>query len=337
LSSIGGLRYFLNRSYRFARARYHASILKSDEAPPPLTLHVEPTNHCNLKCRMCFQTTMARKKGRMPFELYKRIIDQAAGWTRHLQLANFGEPLLHPQLPKMIAYGAQHGFFVEVFTNGALLDKEIAREIVGAQAGKVNVSIDALDPEVYREIRGIELEKALEGLRNLREARRRAGSKTPLIVLAGSDLKSNPGQPARIRRRYAHYGADACYVTPSMNWAGNAKDPDQVKPSGRNYRGCLFPWYLMNVSHEGIVTPCYIDAELRNEAGRIEPGRGDVKQIWNSAAMRRLRRAILDQDLKTLAAISNCHACSRLYYSQNAYSANRIRVELAQLRYFGTW
>ena len=275
---------------------------------------------------------MQRPKGRIDPALFRRIVDSAEGWVHHLQLANFGEPLLHPDLPEMIHYAASRGFFVEVFTNGLLLDDERAEMLVRAGTGKVNVSIDALEPEVFKNIRGVEIQPILENLKRLSQARSRLGSRTPFIVIAAADLLANPGEPGSIGKRCAELGADAWYVTPSMNWAGSATDSDSVKPSGAEYSGCLFPWYLMNVSLDGIVTPCCIDAELRNEIGRID--RTDLRAIWNDEPVRRLRRALLARDLDAMADISNCHQCSRIYYSQNAYTLNRGRIELAQLRHF---
>ena len=306
--------------------------MKSPIAPPPLTLHVETTNSCNLDCVMCFQQTMERKKGRIDFDFYKAVINQASGWVHHLQLANFGEPLLHPQIVEMVEYAATHGFFVELFTNGTLLTEERARALIAAGVGKINISIDALDPAVYHGLRGTELAPVLENLRTLRRLRDASGKPTPFLVVAGSDLQGNPGQPERIRREHKSLGADSWYVTPSMNWAGNADQSSAIKQRGSRVRGCLFPWYLMAVSREGIVTPCCIDAELRNAGGTFPDM--SLGEIWNGESMQRLRRALLSGDLATLHTISHCDCCSRLYVSQNMYTLNRGRVELAQLMHF---
>jgi hypothetical protein len=39
---------------------------------------IELWNVCNLRCKMCPYPQMTRKKERMPMELYRRIIDDAA-------------------------------------------------------------------------------------------------------------------------------------------------------------------------------------------------------------------------------------------------------------------
>ena len=39
----------------------------------PFKIQFESTAICNLKCRMCPQNTMKRKKGHLNFEVFKRI------------------------------------------------------------------------------------------------------------------------------------------------------------------------------------------------------------------------------------------------------------------------
>ncbi len=325
----GGLSYFLPRLSRFFLARIYASLLHHERSCPPLTLHIEATNHCNLNCAMCFQQTMERKKGEIEFDLFKEIIDQAAGWVSHLQIANFGEPLLHPRIEEMIRYAAERGFFVELFTNGLQLDDDRCEMLVRSGTGKVNVSIDALNAETYKLLRGTDLQPVLDNLKGLSITRKRLNSHAPFIVIAAADLAANPGQPKSIQERARILGADSWYVTPSMNWAGMVEGAPTIKPKGADYAGCLFPWYLVNVSYEGIVTPCCIDAELRNQVGDIS--KQNLRDIWNGPQIRKLRRSLVGRDIVTLSEISACHKCSRLFYSQEKYTANRARIELAQL------
>ena len=105
----GGPTYFLSRAASFVRARWRASVRRGVDAVAPVTLQVEITNGCNLRCAMCFQRTMVRPVQLMTVEVFRRVIDQAVGWVRHVQLANFGEPLLHPRIHELVAYAARRG------------------------------------------------------------------------------------------------------------------------------------------------------------------------------------------------------------------------------------
>ncbi len=309
-----------------------ASVRRSVDAVAPVTLQVELTNHCNLRCAMCFQQTMQRPARHMTRETFHSVVDQAVGWTRHLQLANFGEPLLHPHVYELVAHAAGRGLFVDMITNGTLLDRAAAEELVAAGVGKVSVSVDSLDPARFLQLRGVELDAVLAGVRRLERARRRAGTRAPFIVLSGTDLVSNHGDGETLRRRCRSLGADACYVTPSCNWAGGATDPRWIKPHGADVAGCPFPWEFCFVGSAGEVAPCCIDPELRHRVGQIATG--DLRGQWNGAAMHRLRAALLHGDLEALSRVSACAGCSRLFGSPAAMAVNRARVELAQLSHF---
>ena len=87
---------------------------------------------------------------------------------RSVILAGYGEPLTNPQcLPLLRAFDAE-GINVAIATNGVALTRRVARELAALQCLTfVNVSIDSPDPEVYRAVRGGNVERALRGLRNL--------------------------------------------------------------------------------------------------------------------------------------------------------------------------
>jgi MoaA/NifB/PqqE/SkfB family radical SAM enzyme len=91
----------------------------------------------------------------------------------------------------MIRFAADRNFFVELFTNGVLLDKPTAQMLVRAGTSKVNISIDALDPATYFDLRGTDLAPVLNNVRHLAKAKEEAQSITPYIVIAAADLRSN--------------------------------------------------------------------------------------------------------------------------------------------------
>ena len=328
---------FGRRAARFLQARWCAGTRRETAPSAPVTIQVEVSSRCNLSCVFCCQSRMTRPGRLMEPPLFAQIVESMAGRVWHLQLSNFGEPLLHPQIHRLVAHAAGSGLFVELTTNGVLLDRRCSEQLIAAGVGKVNVSVDSLRPSSYHQIRGTELQPVLENLRQLRAARDRAGTRRPFIVLAGTDMAPGGGDAATLRRACGRLGADACYITPSLNWAGLCTDPQWIKPTGQRYQVCRFPWEFLHISAEGIVTPCCIDAELGHPLGRVRPGHDNLSQIWNHQPLRRLRRALLDADLTTLQKISRCVDCSRLYHSQTDYTVNRLRVELDQLRHFNSW
>ena len=72
----------------------------------PNMIHIEPTNHCNLKCVMCPQPRdMTREKGTMDIVLFKKLIDELKMTpAEFIYLHQFGESLLVNDVYEMIDY-----------------------------------------------------------------------------------------------------------------------------------------------------------------------------------------------------------------------------------------
>ena len=81
----------------------------------PYMLYIDPSNACNFKCRFCAMSTgekQSYKKQAMPFELYKKIIDDLSKFPERLKmirLATQGEPLLNPHFTDMVRYTKKAG------------------------------------------------------------------------------------------------------------------------------------------------------------------------------------------------------------------------------------
>ena len=81
-----------------------------------------------------------------------------------------GEPLVRPGIVDFIGRltGTRGVESVHMTTNGTRL-AELARPLYEAGLRRINVSLDALDPEIYRSITGGEVEPVLAGLRVVRD------------------------------------------------------------------------------------------------------------------------------------------------------------------------
>ena len=103
--------------------------------PPPRMAQIEITNRCNLSCRTCTRLKLPQL-GDMPYDDFVRLIDSLEG-VRRIWLSGQGEPLLHPDLPRMIRACAERGIRdTIVHTNGMLLHGEMAEGICVERAGR---------------------------------------------------------------------------------------------------------------------------------------------------------------------------------------------------------
>ena len=83
--------------------------------------YIEIGNICNLKCSFCPGTK--RTPRQMTVEEFTEICKKLSGKVRQLYFHVMGEPLLHPELDKLLAIAEKFGFSVSITTNGVLLPK----------------------------------------------------------------------------------------------------------------------------------------------------------------------------------------------------------------------
>jgi MoaA/NifB/PqqE/SkfB family radical SAM enzyme len=79
-------------------------------------IYIEITNICNLRCSFCPPET--RTSGYMKTGEFSRILDEIKPYTDYVNLHVKGEPLLHPELDKILDFCHEKGFFVNITTNG---------------------------------------------------------------------------------------------------------------------------------------------------------------------------------------------------------------------------
>ena len=122
------------------------------------SLIIELTNTCNLRCTFCFVTEgMTREGGFMDFDLFKKIIDDCPN-LEHLCMHNWGEPLLHKDIFKMIEYAKNKGVnYVVMNTNGTLFTDKMIDRIVDSKLDIIRFSIDG-SAETFKRVRGVELQ-----------------------------------------------------------------------------------------------------------------------------------------------------------------------------------
>ncbi|UNQ73424.1 radical SAM protein [Infirmifilum sp. NZ] len=181
----------------------------------PEVLQVEPTNTCNLSCVMCVRRTWRQASfGHMSFELFRKVVDEAAGRVRRLALYGFGEPLNHPRFIDLLAYAREKmgdGVFIHFVTNGTLMDGSAARRVFEAGADQVAFSVDAPDLEPLSEIRvGAQ---RYDVLGNLREAARAKEEYAARVGVAVVLMRRNYRMLPEIVRRAGELNLDFIVVS----------------------------------------------------------------------------------------------------------------------------
>ena len=107
----------------------------------PIEAQVIVTRRCNLSCGYC--TEFDQSSAPVPLDDLKQWFDV----LHRLRVVNIsllgGEPLLHPDLPEVVAY-ANRKSQVSITTNGYLLRRSLIHQLNDAGLSNLQISIDAL-------------------------------------------------------------------------------------------------------------------------------------------------------------------------------------------------
>ena len=135
----------------------------------PRQVYIEVTNRCNSLCASCPLTydhfLPFEPKHHLTWPQFRRIVDQLPRIERAV-LHGIGEPLLNPQLPRFVAHLKERGAHVLFNTNAVLLDERRGDALCEAGLDELRVSLDAVTPALYAQLRGID--KLPQILANLR-------------------------------------------------------------------------------------------------------------------------------------------------------------------------
>lgn len=101
-------------------------------------VYLEITNICNLNCLFC--PGNSRKKEFMEINKFKYIINNLKPYTQYLYFHLMGEPLMHPEINKLINM-ASKDFKINITTNGYYLDRIEDNNNIH----QVNISLHSFD------------------------------------------------------------------------------------------------------------------------------------------------------------------------------------------------
>lgn len=106
----------------------------------PLSATVEINQTCNLKCRHCYLGD-ARSGVKLKYETVKKLFGQLAEAGCLYLAISGGEPLLHPDVFRIIEFGRKKNMSVRLFTNGVLLTEETVKKLKLSGVSRVEVSL----------------------------------------------------------------------------------------------------------------------------------------------------------------------------------------------------
>lgn len=163
----------------------------------PILAHIIPTRRCNLACSYCNEYDSISNP--VPTDVMLARIDQLADLGTSIVTISGGEPLLHPELEKIIERIRRRGMLAGLISNGYLLSRVRIESLNRAGLDHLQISIDNVEPDETSMKSLKVLDKKLTYLAEL------ADFKVNINSVLGSGIK-NPEDALKVGRRAVELG-----------------------------------------------------------------------------------------------------------------------------------
>ena len=139
-----------------------------------VNLRISVTDRCNFRCTYCMPADNVEFMDRtnlLSFEEIHRVVTVASGLGINRIRLTGGEPLMRKDLPTLIKMiNEVEGINDVAMTTNAFFLKDQAQSLKDAGLKRLNVSLDALDPEKFRDVNRRDcLQAVLDGLDTARK------------------------------------------------------------------------------------------------------------------------------------------------------------------------
>lgn len=295
----------------------------------PISISFEPTTSCNLRCPECPSglRSFTRPTGMLQQSFFKETIDQLYKELLYLVFYFQGEPYLNPDFLLMVQYASKKNIYTATSTNAHYLTDENSRKTIESGLDRLIISIDGATQEVYEQYRvGGQLQKVIEGAKNMVAWKKKLKSKTPFIIFQFLVVKPNEHQINEIKILGDEIGVDAVWYKTAQVYDFE-NDPNQLIPTNDKYsryqktiNGTAFKGKLTNhcwrlwhdpvITWDGFVAPCCFDKDAQHKLGNLQ--QKSFKEIWDNGDYTKFRTSILT-GRKNIDICSNCSEGTKVW------------------------
>lgn len=275
----------------------------------PLSLHIFTSYYCDFRCIYCAHSLDDKKfkdifryKQFMSLDTFKIAIDQLKQFPNKLKMISFdgwGEPLLNPDLPKMIAYAKQKNVAerLELVTNANSLSNEKANAIIDAGLDRIRISLQGLDADKYRSVSNVNInfDDFKSQIKYLYNHRKQASIYIKIIDVA-LDGRTEQEFYDMFGSICDHIAVEHMVPTADKIDYSKYKDEYEVGQQGyihKNVSACPFPFYMMIVEPDGEVRTCCATRHPL-DCGNIKEK--SLYQIWNGDKMHKFWKVQLGEN-----------------------------------------
>ncbi|MDD2203675.1 MAG: radical SAM protein [Bacilli bacterium] len=250
------------------------------------SIYIEITNVCNLTCSFCKGSS--RKKEFMNSKSFEEVLNKIKDYTNYIYLHLLGEPLMHPELEKILKLAADYNIKVNITTNGRLLEKKLNIINNSKSIRQINISLHSFND--------------IEEISNLLDTIDKIKIDCYISLRLWNKGVSNNNDKI-IDLLNQHYDVE---ITPTENnyklkdkvfldFDNQFKWPD-IEDEDINYTGTCYGLRThIGILVDGTVVPCCLDTDGVINLGNIF--KEDLGVILNSQRCKEMRTGFLNRKL----------------------------------------
>jgi radical SAM protein with 4Fe4S-binding SPASM domain len=193
----------------------------------PWQYNIDTGNICNLKCRKCPTglNNNSAQKGFMSFADFVEIINRIQKHAARINLMNWGEPFLNPDVLKMIKYAADRQIQIHMDSNlsSHKFSESDGEAIVKSGLSLLDLSANGATQEAYKHYSiGGNLDKALSNLELVEATRIKLNSATPILTWQYLVHKFNESEIDKAKTMASELGVSIMFMPmgalPEKSW-----------------------------------------------------------------------------------------------------------------------
>lgn len=306
IRSFNDVKIFSNQKLPFLINRLMGNTARYTEVPPSLQL--EPTNYCNIDCICCPTRSMKREKGHMDYDLFTKIIDDAAAiGVKRVQFNLHGESIIHPRFIDMYGYIKSRGLGISLATNGMLFKKDKIEGILkaGVNSGDyILFSVLGFSKEVHEKImKGVKHEKVVDNIRNFIKLRKQHKVNGPIIEVILYRMPENEGHDEEYIKYWSKI-VDHVHPFGELSKSFSNKNTDKGNSVPLRTETCKHIWERMAIYWTGEVTICCEDLDGKHVVGNL--GDRSIKDLWNCDKLNYVRKIHKEKKYDQFKMCANC-------------------------------
>lgn len=303
-------------------SRHRVALEQVVPLATPFSVEIDICSVCNFDCNFCFHADKKGiaeshvKFGRMDMALFQKVITDLKAFPdkiKKVRLFEFGEPLLHPDLPRMIREIWKTGVaeYVEITTNGVLLNEALNLELVAAGLSRINISVNGVTPDKYRQIcrHALDMPRFLANLAHLYENR----GNCHIYIKLADDGTLTQAEEEQFYRLFGDVCDEIFIERLSPIWRDTdvniATHEPQNGPYGQKLeykKVCPLIFTRLVINYDGVVVACCVDWKRAFTIGDVR--KQSARDIWNGPILRALQKKHLKGARDTVAICKGCTA-----------------------------